>query len=543
MMGARSAARRLVGAVAAWPTSPDERLLFAGTRLRVIRTALWVGWLSLLAIFALTILHSRHIERAHHVHIWMLLGVAAVGQLGMHFVPWKRLATRRVSELVLYGWVGSVIAFVTVLRLMAGPFSTDFFLVYLPLVLFAAAAFPGPVYTAIVAVVVAGYLGIALVVGLLLQDLILRVAVIVLVAALAGYLAREQRLKARSIALLHEALLDISGERDDDGLRRAVVAWARRLAGADVAALLSPGRAVQPVVDPPGATLDPSGLPLEDVAGHDRPVLASGGAGAEGAVLVPVGGEDVLVVRGTPSAFSTTEQYLLETLAAEAAVTLETLRLHEGLRERERARADLLRRLVRAEEEERRRLARELHDRTSQDLAGLVVGLEALERAPETVDRSELKRLARQVAGELRRVTLDLRPRVLDDLGLAAAIRWLAHERHAGMDVDLELPEELPLPPPLDIALFRIIQEALANVERHARASRVRVAARVDGSVVRATVVDDGAGFDPSAPAEGLGLLGMRERAEQLGGVLRVASAPGRGTRVEVELPLGQPAT
>lgn len=523
----------------AWPGSPEEQLMFAGARLRVIRTAIWVGWVSLAAMFGLTVFHTRHIERVHHTHIWILLALAVAGHGAMYLVPWRRLANRRLGEVMLYAWVGSVIAFVGVLRYMAGPFSSDFYLVYLPVILFAAAAFRVLPYTAIVGLVVASYLAIALFVGLSPRDLILRVAAILLTAALAGYLAGEQRVKARSIALLHEALLSISAERDPNVLRAATLSWARRLTGADAAALVpAPETDAEPAFDPPGSAFDASSLPLVEARSSRGSLLFEEGPGRRTALLVPLGSDGVLVARSDRGALSATEQYLLETLAAEASLTLETLRLNEGLREKEHARGQLLRRVIFAQEDERRRIARELHDGTSQDLAGLVVGLEALERAPGTVTTLELKRLARRVADEIRRTVMDLRPRVLDDLGLAAAIRWLANERHADMDVAVDVPAEVKIPPPLDIAVYRVIQEALTNVERHANASKVAVGLRVDDQKVRVVVEDDGRGFDPADLGGGLGLAGMRERAEQHGGTLTVESRPGGGTRLALELPL-----
>lgn len=520
-----------------WPASREERLMFAGARLRVIRTAIWVGWASLAAIFAVTAFHSQHIERTHHLPIWLLLGAAVAFHAVMFIVPWRRLATRRVSELLLYAWVGAVLGFVAILLYLAGPYSSDFYLVYLPLLLFAAAAFNARVYAVIVVLVASSYLGVASLGGASLPDLTLRLAAILLTAALAGYLAGEQRAKARSIALLHEALLDVSGERDRVSVLRSVTRWARRLADGNAAIWVPPPESPEPpVTDPAGVDIDAGTPPIE---GSDRaagPVLLGGGPDA--LVLLPLGGHGTLVVRGPAGAFSATQQYMVETLAAEATVTLESIRLTEDLRHKERARADLLARLISAQEEERRRIARELHDGTSQDLAGLVVGLEALQRRPETVDTSELKKIARSVADELRRVILDLRPRVLDDLGLAAALRWLANERHDGPRIEVDVPAELPIDPPLDTAVFRIVQEAITNVERHAGASRVWLRLGLEDGEIRVVIEDDGQGFDPDRVTNGLGLLGMQERAEQLGGRLEVAPREGGGTLVSVEIPL-----
>lgn len=541
----RPGVRPLIGPrrVAAWlageTTSPEERLLFAGARLRVIGLAMWVGWASLIAVFAATMLHTVHDERLHHWHIWLLLAAAVLFHVTMYLIPWRRLVTARASELLLYAWAGAIVVFVGLLLYMAGPYSSDFYLVYLLLVLFAAAAFPRSIYYPIVAIVAVSYVAIASI-SVSPRDLTVRVAAILLVAAMAGHLAREQRSMARNVARLHEAMVTVAAERDLPALRAAVASWARRLTDAEATVLVAPdgGEAVR---DPPDAEVDLSGLHLEEAVAEGRPVVRGVAEGRTAVHVVPLDG-GALVVYGAPEGFITAHQYLLETLAAQAAVTMQTARLHEGLRVKERARAALLRELVRAQEEERRRIARELHDGTSQDLAGLVVGLEALEATDpgrSAVDTGELKRLARSATEDLRRLILDLRPRALDDLGLAAALRWLAHERHADLHVDLDVDPRLRLTPPLDTAVFRIVQEALANVERHSNATRARVGVALENGVIRAVVEDKGEGFDPGARTGGLGILGMRERAEQLGGTLVITSGPGNGTRVELELPLG----
>ncbi|HKQ61014.1 MAG TPA: ATP-binding protein, partial [Candidatus Polarisedimenticolaceae bacterium] len=213
------------------------------------------------------------------------------------------------------------------------------------------------------------------------------------------------------------------------------------------------------------------------------------------------------------------------------------------LAERERARQRLLGQVITAQEEERKRLARELHDETCQTLAALALRLDLAQASPE------LRALAARCLDELRRLIHDLRPAVLDDLGLVPALRWYAERRlaAAGMTVRFEvgpLPERLP--PALETALFRAVQELLNNVGRHAGAERVLVQVAAEGGRLVLEVEDDGAGFDPAAvrPARdeqrGLGLLGVHERVELFGGTLRVESAPGEGTRVVLEVPLGQ---
>jgi len=200
-------------------------------------------------------------------------------------------------------------------------------------------------------------------------------------------------------------------------------------------------------------------------------------------------------------------------------------------------------------EEERLQVARDLHDELGSVLTALKIDLgEALEG-----DEGRARDLLREMSGLVdqaievgRRVTARLRPGILDDLGLAAAAEWLGAdlERRTGIRCRVVLPRNEPeLPEPIATAMFRILQEALTNVIRHAGADRVEVVLESDDASVALTVVDNGRGFDPKAPGgAGFGLLGMRERVRSFGGVLDVSSAPGDGTAIRVALPLGPPA-
>jgi signal transduction histidine kinase len=235
----------------------------------------------------------------------------------------------------------------------------------------------------------------------------------------------------------------------------------------------------------------------------------------------------------------------------EQRVEERTKELHQAndqLREREEARSQLLRKLITVQEDERKRIARELHDETSQGLAVLAMGIEAAQdalRSGKTPRLEEVKSLAVRTLEDVHRLILDLRPSVLDDLGLLSAIRWYA-ERHLesrGISVRCEFGEMRRLPPEMETALFRICQETMSNVARHSQATAVLIQVGVDGGDVVVDVEDDGKGFDHEAVArrEGRrhwGLMGIRERAEILGGVARVESAPGQGTHVEVRIPL-----
>lgn len=219
------------------------------------------------------------------------------------------------------------------------------------------------------------------------------------------------------------------------------------------------------------------------------------------------------------------------------------------LREREEARGQLLRKVITAQEDERKRIARELHDETSQGLAVLAMGLEAAQdalRAGKAPRLDEVKALAVRTLEDVHRLILDLRPSVLDDLGLVSAIRWYA-ERHLesrGISVRCEFGEMPRLPPEMETALFRMCQETMSNIARHAQASAVLVQVGIEGDEVVIDVEDDGRGFDPAAATQregrrpAWGLMGIRERAEILGGAARIESAPGQGTHVEVRIPV-----
>jgi len=209
------------------------------------------------------------------------------------------------------------------------------------------------------------------------------------------------------------------------------------------------------------------------------------------------------------------------------------------------------RQIVQAQEDERKRIARELHDSSLQAIALLCRRLDLLEVSgrdlPATMrdGLTEVREAAEEIAAELRRFSRDLRPSVLDDLGFVAAARWLVSdlERRAGVHGNLVVyGDERRLPAAVELGLFRITQEALRNVERHAAASNVGVTLAYEPEEVSLTIEDDGRGLpvDPlptSAMAGKLGVLGMRERARLLGGNVRVTSTPGTGTRVQALLP------
>jgi signal transduction histidine kinase len=219
---------------------------------------------------------------------------------------------------------------------------------------------------------------------------------------------------------------------------------------------------------------------------------------------------------------------------------------------RHQLRRELLGRVLSAQEEERRRVARELHDSVSQDLAAMRLQLERLanqQEKPEAVEQSRmLERQVQTLLGTVRRITLDLRPLVLDKLGFIPALQWHIERlgRESSMRGQLVLDgEERELGRTVSVSLFRIFQECINNIVQHSEAAHVFVTIDYQATTVALTVEDDGKGFvrdEVAGPlrdggARGLGLLGIEERARLLGGEVVIESAPGEGTTVHVTLP------
>ena len=238
---------------------------------------------------------------------------------------------------------------------------------------------------------------------------------------------------------------------------------------------------------------------------------------------------------GEDPRFSDDDLRLAETFATRAAVAVDLSARVAG---------DALRRVVEAQELERRRLARELHDQTGQELTSVLLGLKAVEEAKSGAERAEALAAVREQVVEtlhdVRRLAVELRPKALDDFGLVPALERLrdTFAEQTGMRVDLESRIRERLPTDVETALYRIVQEALTNVVKHAQATAVSIVLAPKDRAVTALIEDDGRGFTPDGSGEGLGLLGMGERLALLGGRLRIESSHGAGTTIVAEVPL-----
>jgi signal transduction histidine kinase len=292
-----------------------------------------------------------------------------------------------------------------------------------------------------------------------------------------------------------------------------------------------------------------------DVSQHAAPAIRDlyQSQGFRYLTAVPVSGrQEVLGVLHLASQrvpdLTADETALVQAIGGLVGVALE----NAALREKMAAQQDRLRALaggtLHAREEEARRIAHELHDESGQILAAVHIALDNLgQQAPgHAATVRDLHALLDRVEDQLRRLSRELRPTILDDLGLAPALQWLAQgvAERSGLSVTVRAPIER-LPSAIETALYRVIQEALTNASRHARPARIEVTVREEDCAIHATVRDDGKGFDVEAALarrgeRGLGLIGMRERVEALGGRFTIGSAPAKGTEVSVTIPLAR---
>jgi len=254
--------------------------------------------------------------------------------------------------------------------------------------------------------------------------------------------------------------------------------------------------------------------------------------------------------------FSVDDVQLLESIAAQVATAIENARLHQEVRQKEQIRGELLQDILEIQEEERKRLARELHDETSQVLTSLNANLEAavnvlrVSAAKAEPLLRKAQTLSINILDEVHRVIYELRPSLLDDLGLVAAIRWLSNDKLGHSDVNLQYKikgKERRLPHQLETTIFRVIQEALNNINRYAHANNVLIEISFLTEAIEVRIADNGIGFNVEEAIHskerprGLGLLGMKERVEIMNGTLTIQSnSDNGGTEINVNIPLGE---
>ncbi|MBK6693720.1 MAG: PAS domain-containing protein [Myxococcales bacterium] len=330
-----------------------------------------------------------------------------------------------------------------------------------------------------------------------------------------------------------EALLDVVVEGTTDGVW--VITRGERVALANAAGSALLGKQPEEMAN---RTLDDA-FPTSMAATLRERMRAAFASG------VPVAGDDDLVLHSG-------EARVWHTLVVPYPNGVEprgAVAIARDITDRRRA-EDTLRKyadaVVRVRDQERRQLALELHDEAGQALTSMLVRLRAIERDPRVAAEGGLgQRLAdvvtvgEQLHADLRRISRGLHPAVLEDLGLEAGLARVAAEgRQAGLEVEVVVRGGGRPTPAIELAAYRIVQEAMTNVVRHAKATRVKLRADWSDDVLVCSVEDDGDGFDAARVTPGMGLLGIRERVRNLGGELMLVSGPA-GTSLEVRVPLG----
>jgi signal transduction histidine kinase len=257
------------------------------------------------------------------------------------------------------------------------------------------------------------------------------------------------------------------------------------------------------------------------------------------------------VATAQPRDCQSEELDLLMAIGSQIAVGIENARLYDELARREQLRGELLEKVIAAQEDERKRIARDLHDDTSQSLSALIYSLEAAEAScggsPIRDSLATMRQRVTQTLDGIHKLIFDLRPSMLDHLGLFVSLRWYAetHLEPLGMHVHLEeRGAARRLLPQTETALFRVVQEAINNIAKHSGARNVHLSFDCYDGVVQIDVADDGIGFDLNEVARatdrqrGLGLVGMQERVGLLGGKTSLVSDPGHGTQISIRVPV-----
>ena len=378
----------------------------------------------------------------------------------------------------------------------------------------------GLVYGALTAIVVAVYLGVSVLAGTQLREEPLPGVVAAALVAVALTPLRNR--------FQHGVDRLVYGERRDPLL--AVTRLGDQVAADEPDLLSSVLGVITTAVRAPGAT----------VLAPDGRVIGAYGSATPGARLpLLVGGAEVgtlnVATRSPDEPYTKGDHRLLAALVPQVAVVVRALELAERL-ETERDR------VVAATRTERDRLRRDLHDGLGPSLAGIRLGLVALEDATSAGDSGTAANLLSRIqdevditVGEVRRIVDGLRPAVLDDTGLAGALRRHADGISSQVQVEVDVPELPHLPAQVETAAYRIAQEAVTNVIRHTDAQHAQVSVGVAGGSLSVRVVDDGAGIEQTSP-DGVGLASMRQRAESLGGSFALASSRA-GTTVTAIIP------
>jgi signal transduction histidine kinase len=260
-----------------------------------------------------------------------------------------------------------------------------------------------------------------------------------------------------------------------------------------------------------------------------------------------------------PRQFSPEDVKLLEGIARQTTVAIENARLHSEVQRKEEIRGELLQDIFAIQEEERKRIARELHDETSQVVASLNASLEAavfllpadIAKAKSMVEKAQA--LSVNILDDVHKLIYELRPSVLDDMGLVAAARWLAEEKLEAVGIAVKFKtvgRQKRIEPRIEVTLYRVIQEAVNNIARHSGAKNAGITLHLKKNSITVLIKDDGRGFDVNEAISskerprGLGLEGMKERVAIVKGSLEINSdRSGGGTEITIEIPLGKEAS
>jgi len=337
----------------------------------------------------------------------------------------------------------------------------------------------------------------------------------------------QARLALAALPAEGDVLRVVAADADDADLAAELVGHVIDCSGSKLGRVLARGQSarVDSLFDDPDVDQAETRA-MKARTGLYAPLIAHGDA------LGVIAVHDKLSVSGR---FTDGDLRLAEIFAGRAAVAVELS---------ERVARDTVRRVVAAQEEERRRLALELHDETGQALTSILLGLKAIgaAKSKEDAERAEadVRGLVVQALQDVRALAVELRPSALDDFGLGPAVERLAQTfgERSGIQTTVETHLDARLPPEVETTLYRVIQEALSNVVKHSAAGSVSIVLAQRGSTIAATVDDDGQGFDPNdVRADALGLTGMQERLALLGGNLEIESAPGSGTTIAAQVP------